>query len=138
VQAKPVTECIVYFVDDVKKALKSDDDRLQEGVEIGRFSPFFGGEGSFTRKRFRVSKLNLYVFAAVSYDDDLMVGDFLEEAMTLGLSITRSSSENPTSWIASSEMQVEYREDFNAANLDVLANRGVKNSAIRMRCQKKQ
>lgn len=138
IKGDPVTECIVFFVDDVKKAVKSDDDKLSEGLEIGRFSPRFGGEGTFTSKRFRVDKLNLFVFAGVNYEDDLLVNGSLTDAMTMSLGTTGSASKTPKSWITSSDMQIEYREDFNAANLDVTVNRGIKYSAVRFRCESKK
>lgn len=136
VQGNSVTECIVYFVDNIKKAEKSDDDKIRDGIEIGRFLPHLGGEGTLTLKRFRVGKLKLFVFASVFYEDDLSVGDSLTDAMTMSLGITRSSSKIPKSYIATSDMQIEYRKDFNAANLDVSVNQGAKYSSVRLRCER--
>lgn len=135
----PVTECIVYFVNDAVKAEELDDDELLQGVEVGRFLPTFGGEGTLTVKRFRVGKSNLYIFASVLYEDDLFFDDTLHDAMTLKISITNSASENPKpkSWLAFSTMQIEYREDFGAANLSAIINRRGKISAINMECQRK-
>lgn len=139
-QSDPVTECVVYFIDDVEKAEKLDDDKLLEGVEVGRFLPTFGGEGTLTVKRFRVGKSNLYIFASVFYEDDLFYDDILHDAMTLQISITNSASENPKpkSWLAFSGMQTDYRDDFGAANVSAIINRKGKISGINMHCQRKK
>jgi hypothetical protein len=138
VKADPVTECVVNFVDDIEKAEKSDDAKLSEGLEVGRFIPTFGGEGTLTIKRFRVGKSNLYVFASVLYEDDLWYDDIPHDAMTLKLSITNSSKEEPKFWLAFSGMQIDYREDFGAANIFAFVNRKGKNSLISMNCQRKK
>ena len=136
----PVTGCVVYFVDDVEKAEELDDDELLQGVEVGRFLPTYGGEGTLTVKRFRVGKSNLYIFASVLYEDDLWYDNIPHDAMTLKISITKSASENPKpkSWLAFSTMQIDDREDFGAANLSAIINQRGKISAINMECQRKK
>jgi hypothetical protein len=134
-QNDPVTECILYFVDDAKKAQETGDDKM---TEVGRFLPRFGGEGTFSFKRFRIPKTKLFVFGSVNYEDDLKFDDSLHDAMTIGVRVTRSASQNPKSWIAGAEMQIEYTNNFNAANLDILVNRQGKYSAVRMSCQRKK
>lgn len=142
VKADPVTECIVYFIDDTEKAAKSDDDELSEGMEVGRFLPTPGGEGTLTVRRFRVGKSNLYIFASVFYEDDLFYDDILHDAMTLALSITTSTNKNadknPKLRLAFTGMQIDDREDFGAANLYALVKRKGKDSAISMNCQRKK
>ena len=140
VKADPVTECVVYFVDDVIKAEELDDDDLLQGVEVGRFLPTLGGEGTLTLKRFRVGKSNLYIFASVAYEDDLEYNDMFHNAMTLKISITKSAIENPKpkSWLAFSTMQIEHKEEFGAANLSAFVNQRGRISAAHMECQIKR
>ncbi|HRI05107.1 MAG TPA: hypothetical protein PLL77_15325 [Pyrinomonadaceae bacterium] len=137
VKAAPVTECIVNFVDDIERAAKSADKKLSKGMEVGRFTPTYGGEGTLTVKRFRVGKLDLYIFASVLYEDDLWYDEIPHDAMTLKVSITDSANENPKLWLAFSGMQIDDREDFGAANIFALVNRKDKTSLITMNCQRK-
>ena len=134
VKADPVTECTVNFVYDIEKAAKSDD----KGMEVGRFTPTYGGEGTHTVKRFRVGKLNFYIFASVLYEDDLWYDGIPHDAMTLELSITKSAKENPRLWLAYSGMQIDDREDFGAAKISTLVKRKSRNSLITMNCQRKE
>lgn len=50
---------------------------------------------TFTVKRFRVGKSNLFIVAGLLYEDDLFYEDLLRDAMTLKVSITNSSKEKP-------------------------------------------
>ena len=142
VETEPATECVIHFVDDINKAAKSDDDEFSEGIEVGRFFPTPGGEGTLTVKRFRVGRLNLYIFASVFYEDDLFYDDTLHDAMTVNISITNSANKNPNKnsklWLAFAGMQIDDREDFGASNLYVLVKRKGKDSAIHMNCQRKK
>lgn len=136
--AFPNIECTVHWVEDAKKVAKSDDDKISEGVEVGKFSPLPPIEGSNTVKRFRLGRSNLFAFAYIHYDDDMSIGDDLLEAMLMSIGVTASRSREPRSWIAESTMQVEYKRDFRAANVALTISRGLKSSQVLLNCGTKK
>ena len=129
-------ECVVSVKEYRNAKSLYSKKRQTNDKELGRFTPD-NSESGFTQKRFRIPQSQLFVFANVYYDDNMLYDGYLHDAITITLVVSRNKKLSSLSTISVATIHAQY-EDFAQVSVIVLARSGSKLFDAQMICRRKQ